>query len=745
MSSWTPDRSEILSLLLNEVTGTQEAIYIRQDHCLLHDSMLSSTKLSNIYYTGSKAEGLDLPGSDMDFMIDMNSLLNIGKFNMFHFNVIQSLQERSNTALCEEFLLCTEDTKPGFALLRRVMPPKISGKLNPFLQKGIQNINGVQYLIGDRMIDMLHSNYDFMTPYVTRKRPGPSLEKWMHWEDKSESGTDGVYSIHCDFWPKDALEWAERPRHFGWPSSRDISSIIDFGCHLVSIGHPNSETKFMEWRVSFSIAERILVWSFNHIQIQCYAVMKIILKEFIKKKCRQQNQVLCSYFIKTFLFWKYETTNLDFWCKSNFRECIKFLLTEFSQCIQEGVLRHYFLPSFNLLSVKLTQEAQTELLQLFDIINQCDISIFKECSTLQKVWSKFLLANENQMKIIQNERKTNFLNNDVLLMEKFNTLLMLPFDKEDLRSNFSIFSNDQNIQKIVSYFAKNNEFGNKDLQNYWITQGINAFKRDAPITWQRPISEQIISKVLSLPCKTCLKSLLIDRLTLERRVRSLLPLSLGNEDLYKLQEIANGNTSSEILSKLWCAIVFLKKSDYTSTLDIINQVLSNISPFVLYYSARDSHRRNNQYLDRFFKSSCTTTQRAKQAWLTDIMFADCMSDILPLGIQIELYFRDHEHNDQNRVYLSPYICAHYLLFLCYNEIHQYDNRDCALRQLIDNAYNLEQCSVFSQTSYNIAGHCLLIAGEIDRARNMFNMSLQTKFLKKNSAMWYKKNFCSLAR
>ena len=78
---------------------------------------------------------------------------------------------------------------------------------------------------------------------------------------------------------------------------RQSSSLV---FNLVPVGHPHSDMQEMEWRISFSLAERALVWSFNHAQMQCYAIMKIILKEFIKVRCRPQNQVLCSYFIKTF-------------------------------------------------------------------------------------------------------------------------------------------------------------------------------------------------------------------------------------------------------------------------------------------------------------------------------------------------------------------------------------------------------------------------------------------------------------
>ena len=44
------------------------------------------------------------------------------------------------------------------------------------------------------------------------KRQGPSLELWGKHENKSYSGTDHVPSIHCEFWPNEAMEWIHRPR-----------------------------------------------------------------------------------------------------------------------------------------------------------------------------------------------------------------------------------------------------------------------------------------------------------------------------------------------------------------------------------------------------------------------------------------------------------------------------------------------------------------------------------------------------
>ena len=73
MASWTPDDSMILSVLMDDVVGTQKMVEIRQDFCRIDDCLMSEIGRGNrVYFTGSKAEGLDLPGSDEDYMFDIN-------------------------------------------------------------------------------------------------------------------------------------------------------------------------------------------------------------------------------------------------------------------------------------------------------------------------------------------------------------------------------------------------------------------------------------------------------------------------------------------------------------------------------------------------------------------------------------------------------------------------------------------------------------------------------------------------
>ena len=206
-----------------------------------------------------------------------------------------------------------------------------------------------------------------------------------------------------------------------------MENIVNFGFHLVSVGHPLSPMKSLEWRISFSNAERRLVWSFNHIQLQCYAVMKLILKEFVKVKCSENTKdVLCSYFIKTFLFWQYEETEQSFWQTTNLRKCLNYLLYDFVRCIRIGLLRHYFIPRFNLFEIKLTPDARRELLQIFDIVIQSDLTIMRKCVSLKNVWLKFIQRWDNvQTHTIRHLQARHIADNDKLLNQTTSKLALM--------------------------------------------------------------------------------------------------------------------------------------------------------------------------------------------------------------------------------------------------------------------------------------------------------------------------------
>ena len=184
-----------------------------------------------------------------------------------------------------------------------------------------------------------------------------------------------------------------------------------------------------------------------------------------------------------------------------------------------------------------------------------------------------------------------------------------------------------------------------------------------------------------------------------------------------------------------------KYGDYCSSLRIINKVLSSITPYSLYctgVSLRHVREETKQrYVDMFSCNDTRVTVRARRAWVFDLLIMPSHMDMVPAAIQVELTHCDERYG----VHLSPSICAYYLMFLNYCGLRQYDNRDRALRQLIDVVNDTEQCGHHRHNSYNIAGHCLLSVGEPEQARDLFIRSYEftlpyPAYHRHNSAQYY---------
>ena len=425
--------------------------------------------------------------------------------------------------------------------------------------------------------------------------------------------------------------------------------------------------------------------------MQCYAVMKILLKEFIKVRCSPQSQVLCSYFIKTFLFWEVELKDSDFWRRDNFRECITYLIIRFFECLREGVIRHYFFPEFNLLSIKLTREAQIEILHLLDIAIQNDIGIIKECRTLRSIWTEFLAIEGNMNNIMRKLERTNILRNDECMMYMYCTLKV----------------------HMIPRFPRANIL-------------------------------ELIQNIDNCPCKTELKSLTVNDILSGAIIPHCTPLQYqGNKDVYVRHRVANNAVLSFDIStcKLWFALVLLKERNFLSCIRTVNDMLSCIPPFALYMCVmnRSSPEAKTFYIERYFRSEIPVTKKASMTWLFDLYVFLNNADILPLAIQIEMKFMVYDSGRSMRI--SPFVLAYLLMFLCYHELRQYDERDRALRQLVEVVNDPHRDGNETYCSMNIAGHCLLMVGERSRARDMFIRSYAFTLInpphdKYNSALHY---------
>ena len=174
--------------------------------------------------------------------------------------------------------------------------------------------------------------------------------------------------------------------------------------------------------------------------------------------------------------------------------------------------------------------------------------------------------------------------------------------------------------------------------------------------------------------------------------------------------------------KLWLATFLFQQGDYCKSLQNVNDVLSSIPPYAIYYSMDIMSGEDSQqlYIDRYCGRNTDIICRAKEAWLFDMNITHSEFSFMPRAIQIEL-----DHCDPHLgVRISPFIYACYLMFLCYHGLGQYDNRDRALHQLVDTVNDRERRGALRHHSYNIAGHCMLMAGYVEMAREMFLRSAE---------------------
>ena len=203
MSAWTTRHSVLLSHILDGIIGTQEEVEIRKDYCQLRDCVESATSGYNQYFTGSKAEGLNLPGSDKDFMRDIDE--------MYEIQVIEQGQAVPQSRRRNLFVMVTDNVHPAFAMLR-IIPPAM---IDMAVLDSLQTVDGSDFLSSYLMLLNLK-------PIVCQcnhekiRIQGPSLEHSF----ESIGGIDDqdyVYCIHCSFWPNVASEWVHRTRFHNWP------------------------------------------------------------------------------------------------------------------------------------------------------------------------------------------------------------------------------------------------------------------------------------------------------------------------------------------------------------------------------------------------------------------------------------------------------------------------------------------------------------------------------------------------
>ena len=168
-----------------------------------------------------------------------------------------------------------------------------------------------------------------------------------------------------DFWPPSASSWTER--YHSWPPSHVVDDITRSGCHFVAIGHKLGKHSNNEWRISFSQAEQKLVYCMNHTQFLSYSLLKYFVKEF-NKGLGEEEKLLCSYYMKTAIFWAIQQNTIAHWCPKTILACFWVCFKLLLKWVYEGVCPNFFIPENNMFLNKVHGVSQRNLFtQLFGL------------------------------------------------------------------------------------------------------------------------------------------------------------------------------------------------------------------------------------------------------------------------------------------------------------------------------------------------------------------------------------------
>lgn len=285
---------------------------------------------NNLFATGSAAEGLSV-----DFLTGIGSVGTESDAD-FMINNFQGYKAGYDPSKCNLELLDTDPgTHPGYALL----------KLPNQKDKSVTLPRASEFCLPNSIFqDELHTFakkrnekwYSFLPSTVEKQGPASTV-KMQGMPDE-----DLLFVIPCLEWPHVANQWPERERRNKWLPSQLINEIKSVGCHLVPTAHPQSKNPNYEWRISFSIAEKMIAKTLSYHQRLCYLLFKIAVKN--SKTC------IKTYHCKTILFWACEEVPNKFWQTDTILQGVIFLLDKLLHSLVNHNLPHYFIPNNNLLS-----------------------------------------------------------------------------------------------------------------------------------------------------------------------------------------------------------------------------------------------------------------------------------------------------------------------------------------------------------------------------------------------------------
>lgn len=334
----------------------------------------------DIVYVGSRSEGVAIYfDTDMDILYINRTVVCCGELG----NLNADLKNRFSTV----FELDLTSAPAGYSQLKLIYPDIKSLGQNTFqtiLKNCLVNIEGNMFLRSDSMLDVAKQFLHRATSENLKKDEtrGPAETYESESSRFSYPVFDLVLALPCSG-TSFLQEWSLRTRESAWPSQEVIDKVEKSEVLVVPVGHKTEKDAYLQWRISFTQGETILVRSLNDMELKMYTVLKMIAKQRLVPVCEN----LDSYVMKNVTFWCVEQLRMRETEQVSLTDRIKLALDYLKDHIEEGFLPNYFVPSRNLLEGRVTLEQTSALIALLNQLISKDAEVFRSLKSICDVLS----------------------------------------------------------------------------------------------------------------------------------------------------------------------------------------------------------------------------------------------------------------------------------------------------------------------------------------------------------------------
>ncbi|KAK3086492.1 hypothetical protein FSP39_019139 [Pinctada imbricata] len=333
--------SKGLYRIVSDVIGPERIVKLRRQKYEVGDLLDCNTpEPEHIITSGSMSEGFEFKSSDIDVMyVDKNVFVCTSSNISFLRNIKSS----------SLFYMDNEECSPGFTLLRCLT----CDRNNETVFKSLVPKGYNMYLSSKSIRET------FMSTRNTKVHGPCQTDTYIGGE------SDEAYTMRYPFWPNQARSFVFRSIERGWPSYDVLKDICNDGCLFIPINSKQqaySELMDLEWRMSFSLAEKKLIYSMNHCQFLCYGLMKLFLNEVIKRS-PSVSELMCSYFMKTAVFWEISDKSYN-WSAETFLSKFWNVFRRLMKWVNDGYCPNFFIPDNNMFYGKICGENQRILLSV---------------------------------------------------------------------------------------------------------------------------------------------------------------------------------------------------------------------------------------------------------------------------------------------------------------------------------------------------------------------------------------------